>query len=451
MADLTILSDEQENNLAGSLLKNPLRLDTVREILSPEKIRLEPVRDLYNAMLSLKEQGIAIDTVTVGDELERHNNISKWGGRLGLSKLREDFRGDEPEAYAVRVKGYAAKREMAELFRKHAYGALNGREDYEVRDDAIRDLTNVETSNPKADRHLSDAKQTLSEFYDRVDRAATMHANNEEIDWIIPTGFVDLDNMYDGGIEKQDFVIVAGRPGTGKSSFLLTMARHVALTCKKRVLFCGLEMGNIQTVGRLVSMETGIPYGRITRGKLQEREWPIFTHAIETLDGIPLELNDMPSITVNQIRQTFRKIEATKGKVDLVMVDYLQLAGADGDYKIREQEVSSISRGLKMMAKEFDIPVVAAAQLSREGAKQNRKPILSDLRECGSLEQDCDSVWFLHQSAERTQKDMDNNRPVEYEMIAAKHRNGSVGSVPLLFMPERTKFESASKGYSVNA
>jgi replicative DNA helicase len=194
-------------------------------------------------------------------------------------------------------------------------------------------------------------------------------------------------------------------------------------------------MGTEQTIGRLVSMETGIPYGRMRSGKLLESEWTTFTNAIEVLENIPLELSDMPSITVNQIRQNYRKIEATKGKIDLVIVDYLQLQGADEKKNNRQEEVSSISKGLKGMALEFSTPVIAAAQLSRAvEMRGNKKPILSDLRESGSLEQDADSVWFIHSP--------DEIKPENVELIVAKHRNGEVGKVSLRFIPHKTKFEN---------
>ena len=442
MADVNALSDEQEKQMAGALLKDPSRIELVREIISPENIRLSHVRDLFEAMLSLHGNALVIDTVTVGDELERHNKLGDWGGRIGLQSLRNEFRGDAPDSYAWKVLDYSAKRQMIEEFNTGAGWSFNGRDSSAIRDDMIRRLTDIKTPNAKADRHLSDAKRELSSFYDRVDRAATARTNKEELDWIIPTGFIDLDKMYDDGLDETDFVLLAGRPGTGKSSLLLSIAKNLASNKQKprHVLFCGLEMGNEQTIGRLVSMETGIPYGRTRSGKLQENEWPVFTNAIETLESLPLELSDLPAITVNQIRQTYRKIEATKGKIDIIMVDYLQLGGVDGKFGNRQEEVSSISKGLKAMALEFRCPVIAAAQLSRAVEQRgNKKPILSDLRESGSLEQDADSVWFIYR-----EEDIKTDKQNIVELIVAKHRNGAVGSIELVFLPSKTKFENAT-------
>jgi replicative DNA helicase len=390
-------------------------------------------------MLDLHEQGLSIDTVIVGDQLERNGRLEEWGGRVGLQAVRNDFRGDQPESYAWRVLDYAAKRKMIEEAGYMATWSNNGRKSDVIRDDIIRRLTEIKTPNVRGDQHLSNASAELSKYYDRVDRAATIRLNGGTIDWLIPTGFIDLDKMYDDGLEESDFVILAGRPGTGKSSMLLSMAKNIT-QAGRRVLFCGLEMGNEQTIGRLVSMETGIPYGRTRSGKLTENEWPIFTNGIETLDGLPLELIDLSAITVNQIRQAYRKIEATKGKVDLIMVDYLQLGGADGKFSNRQEEVSSISKGMKAMALEFNVPVVAAAQLSRAVEQRaSKKPILSDLRESGSLEQDADSVWFIY-----NENDIKSDMRNQVELIVAKHRNGAVGSVDLIFIPSKTKFENAT-------
>ena len=439
MADINVLSDEQENNLAGALLKDPSRLELVSEIIKPENIRLTHVRDLFNAMLFLNESGLKIDTVTVGDELERHNKINDWGGRLGLRKLRSDFTGDAAESYAVKVKGYSAKREMYQIFTKHAYGALNGRDDYDVQAEAIREIADVETSNPKANEHLSDAKETISTLYDKVEEAARMYQKGEKRTDIIPTGFYDLDDMYGDGMEAPDFLILAGRPGKGKSGLLLSIA-YSACKIGKRALLFGLEMSNEQTIARLACMITGIEYKRLKGGKLEAREWELFNKAIEEIEALPLELNDMQGITPNQMRQTFRKVQATKGDIDLVIVDYIQLMGTDEKYGNRELEVSSTSRGLKRMCKEFHVPVLAAAQLSRKvEERKEKKPILSDLRESGSLEQDADSVWFIHP---------DEMKPENADLVVAKHRNGEIGTVPLRFIKARTKFESATKRIS---
>jgi len=421
------LSDAQELNLAGALLKNPERIDIVREIIKPEDIRLIKVRNIYEAVLSLREQGLDIDTVTVGDELERHNKLNEWGGRLHLQQIRSEFRGDAPDSYAWKILDYSAKRNMMEQFSTGASWANNGRDSNAIRNDMIQRLTNVRTPNSKADKHSMTAGEALSALYDNV--------TNGRSDFV-PTGFIDLDKLFYGGLLGPDFTVIAARPGRGKTSLLLSIALHAAKV-GKRVLFESLEMSNEQIMMRLVAAETGIPFGALLRGKMTTDEWDKFHEAIEWMEKLPLHLNDMPAITVNGIRQNYRKIEAVTGKPDLIIVDYLQLQGADGDYKVREQEVASVSRGLKGIAKEFDIPVLAAAQLNRAvEQRSDKRPTLGDLRESGAIEQDTDNVLFIHPSDVETKQNI-------AELICAKHRNGPTGTIELVWLGSLTKFENA--------
>lgn len=433
---------EMEENLAGALLKRPSALSAVMEVITPDDIWLERVKELYKAMLKLKEQGVTIDTVTLGDELERHGTLSEFGGRVGLADLRMNFRGDAAESYAVKVLDYSAKRQLVAEAGTLANWGLNGRDSSSIQDDIIKRLSDIKTPNAKADKHTATMKDALSKVYDGVSRAADFKAQNRTRPEIVPTGFIDLDRMYYGGLEAPDFTIIAGRPGQGKSSLLLTIARNAAGK-GKGVLFCGLEMSNEQTVLRLVSQESGIPYGAMRDGALQDREWPLLISAVEQTEGLPIIWNDMPAITVNGVRRLYRKYK-NKMDIDLIVIDYLQLQASDEKKsENRQNEVASISRGLKAMAKEFDVPVLAAAQLSRATEQRaERRPVLSDLRESGALENDADNVWFIYHP-EEVEKDKSKNYSVS-ELIIAKHRNGAAGTVELIFRRAITKFENAA-------
>lgn len=431
MNDPKVLAQEQELNLIGALLKDPSKLDLVKEIITPDDIWLVRARDAYAAMLKLREQDLSIDAVTVGDELARHGLADEWGGYFGLQKLRQDFRGDEADSYAWKILDYSAKRQMVEHFSTGANWSNNGRDAGTIRDDMIRRLTDVKTPNAKTDRHTMTMKESLSASYDLM-------ANGRE--GFVPTGFIDLDKMFYGGFLAPDLTIWAARPGQGKTSLLLTMAVHAAKK-GRRVLFLSLEMSNEQVTTRIISMETGIPYGALISGKMTAQEWDKVNDAVAMLESLPLHLNDTPAITVNGIRQTYRKIEARHSHIDIIFVDYLQLQAAEGKYNTREQEVSSISRGLKAMAKEFSVPVHAAAQLSRAvELRSEKRPVLSDLRESGSLEQDSDNVIFIYRP---DQYEKDTTKQGRVELITAKHRNGPTGSVELIFRSAVTKFENA--------
>lgn len=434
MADIRDLSKTQEENIIGALLKNPEKITMVREILSVEDFANIALGWAYGAMLSLHDRGLGVDSVTLGDELERHGKaqdfvIGDRVGRIALAELRANFKGDLPEAYATKILGYAAKRRMLEEFATGTGWAFNGREPNEIRDDMIRRLTNIKVPNAKANQHTQTFKEALSKNYDEV--------NNGNVSFV-PSGFTDIDRALDGGMYAPDFMIVAGRPGSGKTALMLSIAMNAAKKGKRVVMF-SLEMSNSQIVMRAASMETGIPFGDMRSRKMNEEQKQKYNQFIEDFENLPIHLNDLSSISVNVMRQTLREIIAIHGQVDLVIVDYLQLQGVDGKFGNRQEEVSSISRGLKSMCKEFDMPVLAGAQLSREVEKRaEKRPVLSDLRESGSMEQDSDIVSFLYVADEYK-----NTGSTDF--IIAKHRNGPVGTFPLFFNKKRTKFENGAR------
>ncbi|MEK7278516.1 MAG: DnaB-like helicase C-terminal domain-containing protein, partial [Chloroflexota bacterium] len=253
------------------------------------------------------------------------------------------------------------------------------------------------------------------------------------------TGFKDLDKIL-GGLQESDLVIVAGRPGRGKTSLLLSMALNAARTSRKRVAVFSLEMSNEQLVQRLVSQETAINSQRLRLGKLEEDEWPRFTHAISVLGDTGLYLDDTPAISALQLRTKCRRLYS-EIKLDLIVIDYLQLMTSDFRTENRVQEVSYLSRNLKALARELNIPVLVAAQLSRAVEQRSgQRPMLSDLRESGSIEQDSDVVMFIHHPDEWSN---DPEKKNISEIIIAKHRNGPTGSVELVFLESLTKFADA--------
>jgi replicative DNA helicase len=280
-------------------------------------------------------------------------------------------------------------------------------------------------------------KDALSEYYDRVDK---LSSRSEDI-YGVPTGLEDLDRLL-GGLQKSDFLIIAGRPSTGKTGFLLSVAKNAAQRFKKHVAMFSLEMSNEQLVQRLIAQETGIDTQRLRTGRLKDEEWPLFTQAIEVLGETKVFLDDTPAITPLQLRTKCRRLHL-EHHLDLVIVDYLQLMSSDTRNDNRVQEVSYISRNLKILARELNVPVLAAAQLSRAvELRSDKKPILSDLRESGSLEQDADIVMFIHRP---DLLDKDSPRANLAEIIVAKHRNGPThGGIELVFLNNLARFENAA-------
>jgi len=286
-------------------------------------------------------------------------------------------------------------------------------------------------------RHdLQPIREVLSDYYDRIDELAK---RPEEIHGV-PTGFIDLDKML-SGLQPSDLLIIAGRPGQGKTGFLLSVAKNAALTHKKHVAIFSLEMSNEQVVQRLIAQETGIDSQRLRNGKLTQEEWPLFTHAIEVMSDTKIFLDDTPAITPLQLRTKCRRLHM-EFNLDLVIVDYIQLMGGESRNENRVQEVSFISRSLKVLARELNVPVLAAAQLSRAVEQRtDKRPVLSDLRESGSIEQDADIVMFIYRP---DQYEKDTAKQNIAEIIIAKHRNGPVGSVELIFRSALAKFENAA-------
>lgn len=427
-------AQEQEENLIGALLKDPSQLELVSSIVQPSDFYIQTLGWAYGAMLSLRERGLNIDSVTLGDELERHGKMQEFSrgqlrGRLALSDLRTNFKGDQPRSYANKVLGYSAKRQMMQEFSTGATWAQNGREPDEIRNDMIKRLTNIKVPNAKANQHTLTFQEALSRNYDEV--------NNGNVHFV-PTEFIDIDRALGGGLYAPDLMIVAGRPGTGKTALMLSVAMNAAKQGKRVVLF-SLEMSNMQIVYRICSAETGIPFDVMRGRKMNDTQKNLYNEFIESFEKLTIHMNDLPAISINVMRQTLYEIIANHGTIDLMIVDYLQLQGVDAGSKFgnRQEEVSSISRGLKMICKEFDIPILAGAQLSRAIEKrEEKKPILSDLRESGSLEQDADIVAFIHP---------DDIKIGNTDFIIAKHRNGPVGTFPLYFDKARTRFMNGTK------
>ena len=288
----------------------------------------------------------------------------------------------------------------------------------------------------QAQRDIKPIQVVVSAYFDQVDQRSR---HDEEI-MGVPTGLLDLDRVL-GGLQKSDLLIIAGRPGMGKTGFLLSVAKNAALKHKKRVAIFSLEMSNEQLVQRLIAQETGIDTQKMRTGKLDPDEWQLFVHAIEVLGETEIWLDDTPALTPMQLRTKCRRLELEHG-LDLVVVDYLQLMSSDTRNDNRVQEVSYISRNLKILARELKVPVLAAAQLSRAVEQRtDKRPILSDLRESGSLEQDADIVMFINRP---DALDKDNPRQNVAEIIVAKHRNGPTHpGIELVFRNNLARFDNA--------
>ena len=427
---------EAEEAVVGAVFINSEVYYDVAQFLSADDFYIHRHKWIWDAFTSLHEQRIPIDLLTVSDELDRRDQLSEVGGPAYLTSLVNQVPSSlNAESYGRIVESHSIRRKMINAANQIASIAYNEQTNVmDVMDEAEKAVFNVSERRLKHD--LQPIKSVLSEYYDRIDDLA----KRPEEFFGVPTGFIDLDKMLTG-LQPSDLLIIAGRPGQGKTGFLLSVAKNAALTHKKHVAIFSLEMSNEQVVQRLIAQETGIDSQRLRTGKIGEHEWPLFTHSIEVFGDTHIYLDDTPAITPLQLRTKCRRLHMEFG-LDLVIVDYLQLMGGDTRNDNRVQEVSYISRNLKVLARELNVPVLAAAQLSRAvEQRSDKRPVLSDLRESGSLEQDADIVMFIYRP-DQYEKETDKQNVAE--IIISKHRNGPVGSVELIFRNTLAKFENAA-------
>ncbi len=428
---------QAEEAVLGAVLINPDSFFELGQFLKSEDFYIVRNGWIWASFGRLHEARVPIDFLTVVEDLEKNNQLADAGGSAYLmalinqtpTSLNAETYGHMVEETAMRRRMLASANDLARL----AYDQKTPLDN--VIDTAEKSIFAISERRSHKDVQL--IKDVASAYYDRVDK---MSGRSDEI-YGVPTGLVDLDNLL-GGLQKSDLLIIAGRPSMGKTGFMLSVAKNAAQMYKKHVAMFSLEMSNEQLVQRLVAQETGIDTQRLRTGKLKDDEWPLFTQAIETLGETHIFLDDTPAITPMQMRTKCRRLHM-EYHLDLVIIDYLQLMSSDSRNDNRVQEVSYISRNLKILARELNVPVLAAAQLSRAvELRADKKPILSDLRESGSLEQDADIVMFIHRP---DLLDKDNPRANLAEIIVAKHRNGPVHSgIELVFRNNLAKFDNAA-------
>jgi replicative DNA helicase len=429
-------SREAEEAVIGAILINPEAYYDVAQFLLADDFYIHRHRWVWDAFNRLHEQRTPIDFLTVTEELDQMEQLAEVGGPAYLTALINNVPTSlHAEAYGRVVEETAVRRRMLEAanqIAKMAYKEDTGID--EVMNAAEKAIFGV--SERRLTRDLQPIQQVLSDYYDRIDYLM----RRGEDTFGVPTGFIDLDRLL-GGMQPSDFLLIAGRPGMGKTAFMLSAAKNAAQTHKKHVAIFSLEMANEQVVQRLIAQETGIDTHHLRTGKLNEDEWPLFAHAIEVLGDTRIFLDDTPGLTPLQLRTKCRRLHL-EYRIDLVLVDYLQLMSGGLRIENRVQEVSYISRNMKMLARELNVPVLAAAQLSRAiEQRADKEPQLSDLRESGSLEQDADVVMFIHR---QDMYEKDTTRPNVAEIKISKHRNGPTGSIELIFRSGLAKFENAA-------
>jgi replicative DNA helicase len=434
-SQLTPHNREAEEAVIGAVLINPEAYYDVAQFIKAEDFYIHRHRWIWDSFTRLHERRSPIDILTVGDELEDMGHLSEIGGPAYLSAMVNNVPSVlNIEAYGKIVEESAIRRRMIEAANSIAKAAYQ--EDITVEtaiDQAEQAVFGV--SERRLQQDLQPIQSVLSNYFDTITDLA--QRDGEMLG--VPTAFIDLDKLL-GGLQPSDLLIIAGRPGSGKTSFMMSIARNAAIQSRKHIAVFSMEMSNEQLVQRLIAQETGINAQRLRLGQLQSNEWDLFAQAVETFSSTQIFLDDTPAITSTQMRAKCRRLHA-EHRLDLVVVDYLQLMSGDRRNDNRVQEVSLISRNLKTLARELNVPVLAAAQLSRAVEQRtDKRPVLSDLRESGSLEQDADIVMFIYRP---DQSDPETIKQNVAEIMVSKHRNGPTGNIELVFRNELAKFENA--------
>ena len=430
-----LYAPDAEEAVLGCVLINPDAYFEVAPFLRADDFYLHKHRWIWDVFIHLHDQRMPVDFITVTQELDNRRQLDEVGGAAYLTHLLNTVPTSlHAEAYGRIIQRDALRRRLLEAatsVAKLAYA--EDRDINEVVNEAEAAVFAV--SEQRQTKDILPIREVISAYFDQI---KLLSERKGEI-LGVPTGFVDLDRVL-GGLQKSDLLIIAGRPGSGKTGFMLSVAKTAAQVHKKHVAVFSLEMSNEQLAQRLMAQETGIDSQRLRLGDVHDDEWPLFVEAASALSDATLFLDDTPALTPLQLRAKCRRLDQEYG-LDLVVVDYLQLMQGEGRSENRVQEVSYISRNLKALARELNVPVLAGAQLSRAvEQRQEKRPILSDLRESGSLEQDADIVMFIHR-ADLYEKETAKTNVAD--ILVAKHRNGPTADIQLVFRGALTKFENA--------
>jgi replicative DNA helicase len=435
---------EAEQAVLGAIFLEPSSLTVASEVLIPEDFYRAAHQKIFNAMLKLNDEGKVVDLVTVTEELAAAKLIEDTGGVSYLSELASSV------PTAANIEYYAIIVEEKSLLRRLIRTATEIASDGYSREDEVEALLSEAEKNILAVAQRKNAgsfhniKDVLVRTYDNIEE---MHNRVGDITGI-STGFAELDRMT-AGFQRNDLIIVGARPSVGKTAFALNIAANVATKTNENVAIFSLEMGAEQLVMRMLCSEGNIDAQRLRTGSLTDDDWGKLTMAMGSLSNSGIFIDDTPGVRISDIRSKCRRLKQEHG-LGMILIDYLQLIlGSGRSGENRQQEVSEISRSLKQLARELQIPVIALSQLSRGvEQRQDKRPMMSDIRESGSIEQDADIVAFLYRD-DYYDKESENKNIIE--IIIAKQRNGPTGTVSLAFVKEYNKFVNLETRYDPSA
>lgn len=435
---------EAEQAVIGAIFLEPSAIVLASEILVPEDFYRSAHQKIFEVMIELNESGKAVDLVTVTEKLAAAKLLEDVGGVSYLSELSVSV------PTAANIGYYARIVEEKALLRRLIRTATDIATDGFTREDEVEELLDeaeksiMEVAQRKNASAFQNIKDILVRTYDNIEM---LHNRKGEITGI-PTGFSELDRMT-AGFQRNDLIIVAARPSVGKTAFALNIAQNVGTKTDENVAIFSLEMGAEQLVMRMLCAEGNIDAQNLRTGALTDEDWRKLTMAMGSLSNSGIYIDDTPGVRISEIRSKCRRLKQEHG-LGMILIDYLQLIQGSGRSKEnRQQEVSEISRSLKALARELEVPVIALSQLSRGvEQRQDKRPIMSDIRESGSIEQDADIVAFLYRD-DYYDKESENKNIIE--IIIAKQRNGPTGTVQLAFVKEYNKFVNLERRFDESA
>lgn len=430
-------SQEAEQAVLGAIFAQNECLNRIIEIIPSSQVFYRPAHQIiFEAILKLYAKNEAIDPLTISEYLQGVGKLEDIGGRyyIGLLLSHSPLALNAEKYAAIIMQKYLLREIIyaGNTIAKIGYEEPDGELALEKSEQLIFDL-----AQKRSNRALVQVSTLVNDIWEKLEEREQKKGELLGLD----TGFYDL-NAITSGLQKSDLIVVAARPSMGKTALCLNIAEHVAIVQKKTVAVFSIEMSKEQAIQRMVCTRANVDANKMRFGQLQQDDWTRLGVAFGELGDASLYIDDTPSLSVLEIKAKARRLKAETGNLDLIIIDYLQLMeGQRSDNRV--QEISDISRGLKILARELNVPVIALSQLSRAvEARQNKRPMLSDLRESGSIEQDADIVMFIYReeyyNSETTSKG-------EAEILVAKQRNGPTGKITLLFQPNITKFRNPAR------
>ena len=436
-------SMEAEQSLLGGLLLENSAWDRIADVVSEADFYRHEHRLIFRTIAQLVELSRPADVITVQEELQRREDLEAAGGFEYLINLAQNTASAANiRRYAEIVRERSIMRQLAQVGTEIARNAYNpqGKEAAQLLDEAENNVFQIAESTARSKQGFLAMPGLLQEVVQRID-ALYSRENKDDVTGIA-TCFLDLDRKT-SGLQPGDLIIVAGRPSMGKTAFSINIAEHVAIDGKLPVAVFSMEMGGAQLVMRMIGSVGRLDQHRLRTGKLGEDDWQRLTYALGKLNEAPVFIDETPGLNVLELRARARRLMRQCGKLGLIIIDYLQLMAGSGGGENRATEISEISRALKSLAKELHVPVIALSQLNRSlEQRPNKRPVMSDLRESGAIEQDADVILFIYRDEVYNPDTQDKGKA---EIIISKQRNGPIGMVPLAFLGEYTRFESLAQ------